>query len=112
MLQQIKKRCRDNESANSADADNADGNLQVAGASDAALAAAGDGKGKYRLLRFFRYKVDGTSLVKTTINNPDAGEHGSGPGQQFVMPDNVVSIAPYAFSNAGVHVEIPRILHR
>ena len=95
------------ENTNAADADNVVGNLQSEGTSEAPLAAAADSIGKYRLLRFFRYKVDGSTLVKTTIDNPIEDEEGSRTVQQFVIPDNIVSIAPYAFSNAGVHVNIP-----
>ena len=68
--------------------------------------AAENSEDKYRLLRFFPYKVENDALVRTTIKNPDADTEDSGPARQFELPDNIVSIAPYAFSNAGVHIEI------
>ena len=50
--------------------------------------------------------MENDALVRTTIKNPDADTEDSGPARQFELPGNIVSIAPYAFSNAGVHIEI------
>ncbi len=71
------------------------------------LGAAGAGY-KYRLLRFFKYKEEDNKLVR--ITEEAEGVPDDGPTQKFNMPSDVVSIAPYAFSNAGVHIDVASAL--
>ena len=71
--------------------------------------SAGDaaaGTDKYRLVRFFAYKVQDDALVRTTREVPDSESEFLDPKQEWDLPDNVVSIAPYAFYNSGINLNI------
>ena len=80
------------------DTDNAEGSSR----GEAALR--GSDAEKFRLIRFFPYKLDGNSLVRITVDGP--GESILGPRQLFNMPDYVSSIGPYAFYSMGIDISI------
>lgn len=61
---------------------------------------------KYRLVRFFAFKVQDNALNRTTKEVPGSEESIFGQKREWDLPDNVVSIAPYAFNNSGIDLNV------
>ena len=69
--------------------------------------AAGD---KYRLIRFFHYKMENGARVRTTrAGKEQTGEDDSAGRKRWIydFPDHINEIAPYAFYGSFADIEIP-----
>ncbi len=73
---------------------------------EAAEAASEGVQAKRRLVRFFPKKADGDHLTSTTVKVKTDDDDLYIPEDQFTLPDDVSSVAPYAFYAAAIGLVI------